>query len=216
MPKGGMTIAVLTGRRPALLAKTLEAMRKNQPQVWRSSVRVVFHNSGDAATAEVLDQYRWDERRTHEGDLLSIGAASARLVELAGIVDQRYVLRLEDDWWADGTEFVEDSVALLESVGQVRLRKASERTMSRHRLTNQPIRWRRIDGKHQIARSAHFTHNPSLMRTWDLVAMGAYRDEIEAARRFDEAGWAVAQHSPGVFRHLGDRKAGLSLKWGKG
>lgn len=216
MPQGGLTVAVLTGLRPALLAKTLAAMSEHQPEVWHESVRVVFHNSGDSETSEVLDQYRWDERRTHTGDLFGIGAASAHLVELAGMVDQRYVLRLEDDWLADRTPFVEDSVALLESVGQVRLRKASEPVMTKHRITNQPVRWTVAPSGHRVTKRVHYTHNPSLMRTWDLVAMGAYKNEMEAAARFDASGWAVAQHMPGVFSHLGDRDAGLSLKWGGG
>lgn len=216
MVQGGLTVAVLTGLRPALLAKTLAAMSEHQPDVWHQCVRVVFHNSGDRETSEVLDQYRWDERRTHTGDLLGIGAASVHLVELAGIVDQRYVLRLEDDWQADRTPFVEDSVALLESVGQVRLRKATERVMTQHRVTKQPIRWSRDPSGHRVTKRAHYTHNPSLMRTWDLVAMGPYENEIEAAVRFDRSRWGVAQHEPGVFSHLGDRGAGLSLKWGGG
>lgn len=208
-----LTIAVLTGRRPELLAKTLSSFVTYQGSVWGDAVRVVLHNSGDEATADVLSEYPWDVVRTIEGPLLPIGQASSHLLEMVGEADSTYVLRLEDDWQADATPFLDDAVRLLEDVGQVRLRKFHEPVLSTHRITKKPIEWVKHETGHYVAESAHFTHNPSLMRTWDAVALGPYTDELHASRKFLEAGWASAQHLPGAFRHLGDRKAGLSLKW---
>lgn len=212
-----LTIAVLTGRRPALLKQTLEAFERHHPDVWHDATRVVVHNTGDVETAEVLDGYEWDARRVLDGELRSIAQASLHLIELAAQADQRYVLRLEDDWEALPVPFYDDAVRLLDEIGgQVRLRAYDERVLAQHRITKQRIVWTtRADG-HRVTRSAHYTHNPSLMRTWDLVAMSGYDDEIDAARRFLDAGHATSQHVPGAFRHLGDRAAGLSLKWSEG
>lgn len=208
-----LTIAVLTGQRPELLARTLSSFVRHQGAIWGDAVRVVVHNSGDEATAEVLSEYEWHVERTIIGELLSIGEASAHLLELVGEADSTYVLRLEDDWQVDATPFFDDSVRLLEDVGQVRLRKFHEPVLTSHRITKKPIRWVKHETGHYVTESAHYTHNPALMRTWDAVALGPYSDELHASRKFVEAGWASAQHLPGAFRHLGDRKAGLSLKW---
>lgn len=211
-----LTLAVLTGLRPALLTRTLEAFRTRQPDLWHSATRTVVHNTGDPATAEVLDRYEWADRLELTGPLLPIAQASQHLIAQAALADEPFVLRLEDDWEVDGTAFFDDAVGLLAEARQVRLRRADERVLTHHRITKAPIRWRETEDGHLWAPSAHYTHNPSLMRTWDLVALSGYSDEIDAARRFHEAGWSSAQHRPGAFRHLGDRADGLSLKWAGG
>lgn len=215
-----VTVAVLTGQRPELLAATLSAMAERQPHVWDGGARVVVHNTGDRATADVLDGYRWDKRVTLKGGLRGIAEASQHLIKAAALVDRRYVLRLEDDWVAEPVAFVNHAIDLLEhpelNIGQVRLRRADEKVLTKHRVTRRPIRWHDADGRSVWSPSAHYTHNPSLMRTWDYAAMAGYADELDAARRYVEAGWASAQHVPGAFRHAGDRDRGLSLKWTKG
>lgn len=213
-----VTIAVLTGQRPELLSRTLDAMAENQPDLWAAAAKVVVHNSGDAATASVLDAHDWQARVVLDGRLRGIAEASQHLILEACRQDRRYVLRLEDDWIVDQTEFVDTSVRLLESdlnVGQVRLRRSSEIVMAKHRVTKLPIRWRDTIHGHRWAPSAHYTHNPSLMRTWDNAALVGYSDEVDAARRFHAAGWSSAQHIPGAFAHAGDRDQGLSLKWSR-
>ena len=210
-----LTIGVLTGLRPALLHRTLTAMRDKQGDVWESATRVVVHNTGDAETAAVLDMFEWDERLTLHGELLSIAEASQHLLRLAGEADNPFYMRLEDDWEATAATWIDDACALLERVGQVRLRHWEEPVLTKHRVTKKWINWQELPTGHLIAESAHFTHNPSLMYTWDAVALGGYTDEIDAARRMHEAGWASAQLVPGVFRHLGDKRKGLSLKWSK-
>lgn len=213
-----VTIAVLTGQRPELLRETLAAMVEHQPDLWGAAAKVVVHNSSDGETAAVLDEHDWDRRVVLEGRLRGIAEASHHLIEAACIVDRRYVLRLEDDWIADPVSFYHDAVELLKSdlnVGQVRLRRSSEKVLDKHRVTKHDIRWRTLDSGHSWAPSAHYTHNPSLMRTWDYAALAGYSDEIDAARRFVEAGWSTGHHVPGAFAHAGDRSRGLSLKWSR-
>ena len=215
-----LTVAVLTGQRPELLTATLAAIAERQPDLWAAAAKVVVHNTGDRATADVLDAYPWDRRVTLTGPLRGIAEASQHLIKAAAEVDRRHVLRLEDDWICDGVDFYPDAAAILDdaelNVGQVRLRRAVEKVLPNHRVTRQPIRWRQLDTGHRWAPSAHYTHNPSLMRTWDYAAMAGYADEVDAARRYLQAGWSSAQHVPGAFWHAGDRSLGLSLKWTKG
>lgn len=210
-----LTIAVLTGHRPALLSATLEAMASRQAGIWGTATRVVVHNGADPATSEVLDRYQWHHRTVLEGRLRSIAEASQYLMQLVADADQPYVMRLEDDWEADETVWWDDAVGLLEECGQVRLRKADEPVMTDHRITGRPIRWQDTTNGHRWAPSAHFTHNPTLMRTWDLIALAGYTDEVDAARRMVDAGWASAQHQPGVFRHLGAGRLSLKRNGGR-
>jgi hypothetical protein len=215
-----VTIAVLTGKRPALLEATLAALVTNQPELYAAAAKVVIHNTGDPETAEVLDRYVWDERVVLKGKLRGIAEASQHLIKAAALADRRHVLRLEDDWLVSSRPFYAEAAALLEdpelNVGQIRLRDASETVMVKHRVTKKPMIWRELDNGHLWAPSAHYTHNPSLMRTWDYAAMAGYTDEIDAARRFFEAGWSTVQHVPGAFVHAGDKNRGLSLKWSVG
>lgn len=214
MRSESLTIAVLTGQRPEMVAATLASFVENQPEAWAAATRVVLHNSGDRETGEVLDRFSWHERRTLDGQLRGIGAATNHLLQMIGEADSTYVLRLEDDWHANDTPFLADSIRLLDSphVRQVRLRKISEPVLKFHQITKQPIRWNEQDSGHFLSRSAHFTYNPSLMRTWDAVALGGSENETAAQRKYVAAGWGSAQHSPGVFSHLGDHRAGLSLR----
>lgn len=208
-----LTITVLTGRRPALLEQTLRSMAERQTEVWEMATRTVVHNGGDPETADVLDRYEWHDRKTLQGRLRTIGEASQYLLKQAADADNLYVMRLEDDWEATSSVWLQDAVALLDEVGQVRLRHYDEPVLRKHRVTKEPIVWRTQTSGHKVTRSAHFTHNPNLMRTWDAVSLGGYEDEMDATRRYHEAGWKSAQLVPGVFRHLGHKNKGLSLKW---
>lgn len=199
-----LTIAVLTGRRPELLQQTLDSFVEHHSHIWDDARRTVFHNSGDVETAEVLDRYVWHDRRIHEGGLLPIGEASQ---VLAGQVDSEYVLRLEDDWQACPVDWWDDAVALLDVAGQVRLRGSSEKVSPKCQSCRQPLNWQQ-HGKHRVSDHGHYTHNPSLMRTKDFLALFPYQNERVAGRRYH--GKPIAQHQPGVFTHLGGD--GRSLK----
>jgi hypothetical protein len=197
-----LTIAVLTGRRPDLLAKTLDTFTTHHPDIWESASRTVFHNSGDPATAEVLDRYRWQDRQTHHGELLGIGQASNRLSEQALDTGADYILRLEDDWLADPVDWLNDAVDLADRFGQVRLRRLSETRATRCLICRKPIRWVQ-DGGHLATADAHYTYNPTLMSRDQFAAVLPHKDERDDRRRFH--GRPIAQHVPGVFAHAEGR-----------
>ena len=202
-----LTIAVLTGRRPALLERTLTAFTDHHPEVWGSAVRCVMHNTGDDATRQVLDRYDWDLRHTTNGRLLPIGEASQILGQQVEEAGTEFVMRLEDDWEAHPVDWWEDAVQLLDTAGQVRLRRHDEKVMGRCAVCRNQMLWVEQDG-HRVTKDAHYTHNPSLMRTELFLTLFPYRDERDAGRKFH--GQPAAQHVPGVFSHLGGD--GKSLK----
>lgn len=212
-----LVIAVLTGRRPGLLDRTLTAMETRQAVVWQRADRVVVHNGADAETAEVLDRRRWTIRGAVGGRdrLEGIGAASTVLADAAAMTGATYVLRLEDDWEAgevDPLQWWPQAVDLLERqrVGQVRLRAVDEPVLDRCMVCRSPLRWARVPDGWQA--HGHFTYNPSLMLVDTLGRSLPHRSEADAQRRLHHI--EVAQHDPGVFRHLGG--GDLSLRTGGG
>lgn len=207
-----LTVAVLTGKRPQLLERTLSSFVERNPLLWKDASRVVFHNFGDGASARILDRYDWHKREVRPNELLTIGQASQYLGALALSQRTRYVLRLEDDWLChDSPGWFESAVNVLEDpeVGQVRLQRHDEPTRPENMVTHEPIVWSDYPGGHQ-AGNAHYTHRPSLMRSFDYSALFPYRKEHHAMRRFYQRGLLVVQHRPGVFSHLGGDT--LSLK----
>jgi hypothetical protein len=206
---GDITIAVLTGRRPHLLKRTLDAL---PDWLWTSAHTVVMHNSGDDKTAEVLNDYKIDLRYTCLDGLWPIGSASSHLFKLAQAEQRSFTLHLQDDWLChdQSDEWLLTALRILDGrpeVKQVRLRLTSERVSINHLVDGQQIRWNSADG-YRWSRRAHYTLNPTLMRTEDLLT--DIEGERDGMRQFLERGWHVAQLTPGVFAHIGGH--GQSLR----
>ena len=203
-----VTIAVLTGHRPELLHRTLSALPKWLCETART---VVFHNGGDAATAQELNEFGWDVRATQrDGKIMPIGPAFSKLMTYVVSAETELVLYLEDDWLFNGDSedrtWLETAVAALQwpEVGLVRLRNVSERTLTRHMITQEPIVWKRIPGQgFTVADHAHYTFNPTLMRIGDVPWWAA--SETYAQRLFETHSTRKksAQIRPGVFSHIG-------------
>lgn len=207
---GGLGVGLLTGGRPALLAGTVEALRRAAPGLLERAHVVALVNGPDPATRAYVDGLDFVDRRLdHAGPTLPIGEATSRVMAaVAAAPGVRHVLHLEDDWAAgdDDPGWLERARALLDArpeVGQVRLRHAGERVLPYHMVTRRPIRWEPADGC-RLSPAAHFTFNPSLIRAADVPRLFPCSGEAEAQRRFLAADFATAQLVPGVFRHLGE------------
>lgn len=202
-----LTIAVLTGCRPDLLRQTLDSFARHHSHIWESANRTVMHNTGDAETADILDQHDWHLRRTTD-ELLPIGAASQLLGEQVRLTEPDYVMRLEDDYLAHPVDWWTDATSLLEQVDLVRLQRADERTKDYCVVCRHKTRWTYAPGA-KIADDAHYTHRPTLMRFGVFDALFPYRHERDAMRKFH--GRRSAQLVPGVFSHLAPGKP-MSLR----
>ena len=183
-----LVIAVLTGRRPQLLRRTLDSFATNHPDLWGSSIRTVMHNGGDLPTAAILDGHQWDDRHT-TNRLLPIGEATTLLTRRAAEHEPDLMLRLEDDWEAEPGGWWDDAVTLLDGgAAQVRLRKASEPVSARCMVCRQPGH-------------LHFTFNPTLTYTKTWTSLLPIVNERDAMRKFHRQ--PATQLQPGVFAHIG-------------
>lgn len=200
-----VAVTILTGRRPDLLAATVASLTTAAPGLLQSAHVTVLHNGTDAKTAALLDGWPWvDAIDTHHGSMLPVGAAVSRLA--AALPDRPLWLHLEDDWTAATTvpgwlDVARDMLADPQ-VGQVRLRHRGQPVHTRHMTTGQPIRWTRHHPGALVG-EAHYTCNPSLMRTADAVVVWPADSERAAMHTFATRGWQVAQLDPGVFHHTG-------------
>jgi hypothetical protein len=204
-----LTVTVLTGRRPALLADTLSAVRKRQPDLLADAHLVVLANGNDRPTRDVIDQHADVIDELHTTDqLLTIGPALSLLADHAQRVGRPFWFHLEDDWRATSShDWVRQAADILNGhpqVSQVRARLAAEPVMRSHRISRRPIVWEQRDGWRHAAH-AHLTFNPSLIRTVDIPHGWPCTSEVHAMRRWLTSGrQAAAQLDPGVFAHTGD------------
>jgi hypothetical protein len=208
-----VTVAVLTGFRPELLARTLGSL---PGWLLDTADVVVVHDGGDDATEAVLEQYR-DRidrhiRRKHAtARMHTIGENWSLLAEHA---TRPYFLMLEDDWEfvSLGAQWLADAREALDAgVAQVRLRHVSETVLNRHMVDRSPITW----SPHRFGwiADAHLTTNPSLLRSADLPSLFPADGERHMQRRGFEAGLrCVVQSNPGAFMHIGDHSMRQELR----
>ncbi len=217
-----VAVTIVTGGRPTLLASTLASVRTCAPDLLESAWVAVLHNGGDPATRDVLDHHgSLINHRAVTPTVLPVGQAAHAMLGTAP--PRPYTLHLEDDWVACTTrqgwlDRARDLLVTHPRVAQVRLRHRGDQVRDRHMVTKRPIRWvPEPNGGDcpcdSLIGQAHYTLNPSLMRSADLPRVWAYPDgEDQAMRRYTAEGWATAQASPGVFRHIGE---GRSLRLGQ-
>lgn len=194
-------VAILTGGRPQLLARTLRALASCGS--WNA---VALVNGGDRPTLDVLGHHPWISVENRPGKIRKIGPAVSELLEIAVQAGPSYILHLEDDWACreDATRWLGDAIAFLgdAGVGQVRLRRASEKVLRTSMITGAKIRWRHIRG-HMRSPNAHLTFNANLMRAGDVSQVYPCDDEPHAQLRFAALDLDVVQHVPGAFAHIG-------------
>lgn len=214
-----LAVTIITGHRPDLLEQTLSTLIESTPGLLETAWVAVLHNGADAATAEVLERFAERDIFDHissSPDTLHIGQAAAAM--LGYHPPRPYVLHLEDDWRSDGApdgwyESARQVLADHPRIGQVRLRADDEPTRPLNMVTRERIRWEDGPDGYRFASNAHYSLNPSLMRSADTPAVWINPDsETGAQMRYHDLGWSTAQQVPGVFRHIG---GGRSLRRGQ-
>lgn len=203
-----LVVTVLTGGRPELLAATLAAARTAVPGLLETAHVHLLDNSPATGTGAVLDTYAdvldVIERRGEQ----PIGEAVSLLAGAAAASGRPYWLHLEDDWTATAAHpgWLDRARQILANdpqVHQVRLRHTSEPVLARHMHTRRPLRWLDHDGW-RYCPDAHWTLNPTLVRTADISRVWPAAGERQAQAHAHAAGMrGVAQLEPGVFVHAG-------------
>jgi glycosyltransferase involved in cell wall biosynthesis len=212
----GLGVGVLTGGRPDLMRRTLDALAATAAPALEAAHVLVLVNGPDAAAERYLRGLPFVDRVQTTPRRQPVGQATTALMRaLAATPGVELLLHLEDDWEVCtlSSGWLTRAAEILRSepgVGQVRLRHRSDRVLKRHMITSQPLSWAPSP---DVLRSpsAHFTFNPSMIRAGDVPLVFPALDERSAQRRFLATGMGTAQLSPGVFRHVGERR-GLAAR----
>ena len=200
-------ITVLTGRRPELLARTLASL---PPELGGFARVVALHTGREKVgdeTDNILASHPYIDARKSDDEVRPIGENVSQLAEQVKNSGATYWLHLEDDWVYDTHHhgWLDDAREILEdpSVAQVRLRHFGEKVMDRSMVDNTRIHWK--PAGHHLRGKAHITLNPSLVRVADVDKMWPATGERDMQRNAHRNGLrTVAQHLPGVWRHIGD------------
>lgn len=214
-----LAVTIITGHRPELLEQTLTSLLASTPGLLETAFVAILHNGADTPTADVLERFdhlRIFDHITTSSATMHIGQAAAAM--LGTSPPRPYVLHLEDDWTCDGAPdgWYPSARQMLDDypgVGQVRLRVNTEPVRRNHAITREWITWEEGPPGYYVATGAHYTLNPSLMRSADTPTVWVNPDsETGAQMRYDATGWETLQQIPGVFRHIG---GGRSLRRGQ-
>ena len=211
-----LMITILTGRRPELLRKQLGSLRINAPGLLETARVHVLINGGDPETREIVAAAGVHtpnlSYEVQSQEVWKIGPATSHLARCAYDSAQPHWLHLEDDWeivtphhgWFNEARTILQTDS---DVRQVRLRHITEPVLTQHMHTRQPITWRTTDNPNStyLHSPAHWTFNPSLVRTADIPSIFPVDGERTAIRNAHRHGLdrKIAQHAPGVFRHIG-------------
>ena len=203
----GVVLGILTGHRPAMLARTLDALPTG---LLESAYVVVLHDGGDDETTAVLERYRATidvlrSKRRPDAKMDTIGHNWSEIADLAADHGD-YLLMLEDDWQhiTLDTSWLDMARAALDDpdIAQVRLRHISEQTKAVHMATKEPIEW--ASHRYGYSAAAHLTMNPNLMRMDDVRRLWPADGERDMQRRGVALGMTcVVQLNPGAFVHIG-------------
>lgn len=197
-----VTITILTGGRPNYLRETLVSLQSNIKEIADANI-VAMVNGADLPSLQILKDFPWIKKTLTTPRMLPIGQATSRLYKVAAESRLPFWMHLEDDWRCIATDWLAQAKEILanKQIGQVRLRKATERVLSKHMIKHTEIRWK-DQGRARVA-DAHYTFNPSLVRTADVASLFPCNGEIDAMRKFVATKRLVAQSVPGAFVHIG-------------
>jgi predicted O-methyltransferase YrrM len=225
-PGGPVVITLLTGGRPVQLAETLAGLYelRDHPDV---SIEVVLNGAvdGGASRAFLVDQLDEGYLGVHDTDRpLKIGEGVVKCAQIARDSGAEYWLHLEDDWTLDTADpwWLHRAIGVLVArpgISQVRLRHIGEQTLPHHMLTKRRIQWRADEQVGALyATEAHWTFNPSLVRTADVAPL-FIRAELAGERHaqqltHDDGLRGIAQLYPGAFRHIGGGGRSLADRTG--
>jgi len=214
-------ITMLTGGRLDLFKRTIRSLQHFAPDLLNRATVITLVNGLDPDTYTYASQLPFiNQVFYHTRAVLPIGEAVSLLVNiLLQAAQPQLLLHLEDDWEANlpAADWLQSAVKIMDTqpqVGQVRLRHSQEKVLPYHMVTKQPIHWQAREG-YLLAKSAHFTFNPSILRIADAERIYPCRNELEAQQHFLAAGLATAQLLPGVFRHIGNGVASRRIALGR-
>ncbi|MEO1796356.1 MAG: hypothetical protein AAFR53_05000 [Pseudomonadota bacterium] len=180
-----VTLCVTMGLRPDELRDTVESMG---PEL-RSYPILAVNDFGDEETNDVF------RTLIPHGRIIDMNGKKGHMNALRALyagVETNYVMHFEDDWEFVRTDFLDESIAILDEarrVSQVCLRADYDIKFARHAGDDLPcetlagVETFRLDRLHDVW--FRFTLNPHVARTrdWQWIIRRNFRDERHISRK---------------------------------
>ena len=210
-PAIGVQIAVtmITCKRPYYLERTLSSfIEKNHNILGCLKIIILIQDDHDGRSGQVVYRYRNHICKAFfRKENLGVSGAFSTVMDYAIKENLPYILHLEDDFISEAPldEYLADILDVFEScprIGQVRLRSIKDKVSLGNMVTNRKIFYRPQQGRVVIG-NAHFTYNPSLIRSTILNEILPVRSELEAMAKYEEMGLEAGQLVADCFVHIG-------------
>jgi len=229
-------LGIITYQRPDYLGRTLTSFfNVNYDCLEEFRPVVVLVQGMDDATMRVLDRFK--ERidriislKSNHGCAWGYSLLNQELLEEGTDL----VMHLQDDWlstepithylYEDDFSGYKNNKGIFqlfeerEDVGYARLRSATWSKVSIvNRISKKTIKWKKWDTKFNkycriVIGNAHFTFNPTIIRTSVLKRMLPVTEEHDAMEKYHKLGLLAGQVRGNCFMHIGEERATTEIR----
>lgn len=203
-----ITLCLTIGRRPDLLAKTLETLDRHE---FRFEKIIAINDFRDEPTNQVFRE------RCPQGELISLGRQlghHAAVDYMYAQVTTPYIFHCEDDWAFDSSINLNECISLLDfepQISQICFRKISDFNLSTDdnekilytHISN--INYAQLDRVHSQWHG--FTFNPHIasLDLWRKIGgFSQFKKERHISRKLREENRFSAYIQPGCCTHIGE------------
>jgi len=208
-------VGILTYKRAEYLKRTIESfLDLNSDRLEMFPLILLVQGGYDKETELIIEKYYHFFNRTlisrenlgcAEGYNEVMGYTLLRRTEL--------VMHLQDDWESRESlsKHIDEIIDLFkahEDIGYIRLRAwgLGTRVCGRNRITREGISYDKVS--ENIAKTtAHFTLNPTIIRSSVLKQMLPITKELDAMGKYHSLDMKAAQLFANCFRHIGEARA---------
>lgn len=217
-------IGILTYKRAEYLKRTLESFLDwNRSKLDVFPLTLLVQGGLDKETKSVIERYdsflnkvliSKDNSGCAKGYNEVMGHVLLRETEL--------VMHLQDDWESRDSlsKYIDEIVDLFKEhgdIGYIRLRawRLGTRVCGQNRITRKGISYDKVT-KNIAKTTAHFTLNPTIIRSSVLKQMLPISKELDAMHKYHSLDMKAAQLYANCFRHIGEARAQVKgTRWVK-
>jgi len=215
-------IGILTYRRPEYLKRTIESfLDLNSDRLDMFPLLLLIQGGYDKETDLAIEQFKKHIYRIYiSEENLGCAAGYNKVMGYALSRETDLVMHLQDDWESRESlsKYIDEIINVFEEhqdIGYMRLRawRLGTRVCGKNRITREGIKYDSVS--ENIAKStAHFTLNPTIIRSVVLRKMLPITKELNAMHKYHELNMKAAQLYANCFRHIGaDRAMEEGKRW---
>lgn len=208
-------VGILTYKRSEYLKRTIESfLDLNVDRLEMFPLILLVQGGYDKETDLVIDRYyRFFNRILISKENLGCAEGYNEVMGYTLLRRTELVMHLQDDWESRDSlsAHIDEIIDLFKhhkDVGYIRLRawRLGTRVCGKNRITREGISYDKVS--ESIAKTtAHFTLNPTIIRSSVLKQMLPIKKELDAMSKYHALDMKAAQLFANCFRHIGAARA---------